>query len=285
MTTKTKEHKPVSKQVLTALTHPLVWAYYRVRWTFLTRLCASVPADPNMIKKWLESVQPRVKAPGARSIEEINAEVLASLEQGEGEPDQSFSLLVFQRHNGVLVERANTTRSHMKDCARVLSSQYAGKIDGEKSLSSRVINGLYPDTSQYWIPILRPDGTPVTKADGEFDKPVHAQVWSKGRMMQVNALKRFEYVEPPSMMEFTIKVLHAQVRRALTPDNPDEKPKTVTTFRPCIAEDDLRVLFEYGGTHGYAGERGDGEGRYTYELERLDAEGQRAPAADGDGDH
>src|SRR4029453_6513078 len=102
-----------------------------------------------------------VKPAGSLSIQEINEEVLASIERGEGEADQSFQLLVFQRHEGRIVERAATVRAHQKDCARVLSNQFIGRIQGERAFSTRVINGVYLDPRTYWIPILRLDGRPI----------------------------------------------------------------------------------------------------------------------------
>lgn len=236
---------------------PPLWTSYRVRWTFLTRLCASVPADPEIVKKWIEAREPRVKPAGALSIEEINEEVLASIERGEGEADQSFSMLVFQRHNGALVMRAGTVKAHIKDCARVLSAQYIGRIENERAFSTRVTNAVYPDQGVYWIPILREDGAPVREADGAYDKPIHV----KGPRGTFNALKRFEFVEPPSVIEFTLKVLGRSV-----------------------SETDLHHLFSYGGVHGYAGERGDGEGRYEYTIERIEAADQRAASQNRDRD-
>lgn len=224
---------------------PPLWARYRVRMSFLTKLCASVPADPAIIKKWLEAREPLVKPAGARSIEEINEEVLASVERGEGEPDQEFSMLVFQRERGALVMRAATVKAHLKDCARVLSAQYIGRIQNERAFSTRVVNGVYLDPSVYWLPILRTDGTSIMAADGAYDKPIH----TRGPQGVQNALKRFEYVEPPSMLEFTLQVLGKSV-----------------------SETDLHHVFTYGGVHGYAGERGDGEGRYSYTIERIDTE-------------
>jgi hypothetical protein len=236
-------------------TLPPLWTLYRVRWTFLTRLCGSVPADPELIKAWIAAREPRVKPAGSLSIEEVNEEVLASIERGEGEADQSYSMLVFQRHGGGLVERAATTKAHIKDCAFQLRRIYIGKIQGELTLDNRVKNGVYPDKRVYWIPILREDGTPVIEADGAYDKPIHVR---GPRGEQLSALKRFEYIEPPSMIEFTLQVLGNSV-----------------------SEIDLHRVFEYGGTHGYAGERSDGEGRYDYTIERLDTESERATVAHG----
>jgi len=237
---------------------PPLWTRYRVTWTFFTRLCASVPADPELIRKWLEAREPTVKPAGARSIEEINEEVLASIERGEGEADQTYSMLVFQRHNGALVQRYGTVKAHLKDCSNQIRALYAGWIEGEKSFSVRVKNGLYLDPRCYWIPILRPDGSPVTEADGAFDKAVHVR---GPRGEQLNALKRFEYVEPPCMMQFTMMVLGNSITRS-----------------------DLDILFQYGGVHGYAGERGDGEGRYEYAIEPLDVAVGSAAAPNGGGD-
>lgn len=213
---------------------------YRIRWDFITELCASVPADPELRQKWLDSRKPRVKPPGGKSIDEINEEVLATL----AEPEEELgSLLVFQRDKGVLVVRAGTIKAHIKDKARRVSSYLVGKIEGERSFATRVINTVYPDPSQYWVPILRQDGTPVTEADGERDKAIHV-VDAKGR--PVNAIKRFEYLNG-ARIEFDLLVVGGQV-----------------------PESDLLKLFLYGGLAGYGGERGDGEGKYAFELNQLE---------------
>jgi hypothetical protein len=211
-----------------------------VQWTFLTKLCGSVPGSPDLVQKWLESRQPAVRPPGSKSIDEIQEEVFATL--AEPVIEAPPSLLVFQRVNGGVAMRAATVKAHAKDCARVLSAQFIGKIKGERSFATRVTNGLYHDERQYWIPILRPDGTPVADADDRKDKPIHAR---GPRGEPINALKTYEYVEP-ARMDFTLKVLGKSV-----------------------GPEDLEKLFEYGGTHGYGGERSDGEGRYVAEFAEL----------------
>src|SRR5437867_7288930 len=117
-----------------------MWTHYKVTLEFLTKLCGSVPADPELIKAWTESRRPAVRPPGARSINEINEEVFATL--AEPEVEATPSVLVFQRVDGKLVLRAATLKAHLKDCARVLSAQYIGSIQGERSFSTRVINGV-----------------------------------------------------------------------------------------------------------------------------------------------
>jgi hypothetical protein len=218
-----------------------IWQHFHVRWEFLTKLCGSVPADPEMIQKWIDARRPKVKAAGARSIEEINQEVLSTIEAGALDDEPEYSQLVFQRVDGLLVMRYSTVRAHLKDCARVLSAQYIGRIQGERAFSTRVVNGVYLDERQYWLPIRRPDGTPVTSSDGFQEKAVHVR---GPRGEPLNALKRVEYVHPPSVIEFDLKVLGKSV-----------------------SENDLDILLQYGSVHGYAGERSDGEGRYEYTIE------------------
>lgn len=235
---------------------PSLFTRYRARWEFLTSVCASVPADPALIEAWIAARQPRVRPAGSLSIEEINDEVLASIERGEGEADQSYSMLVFQRHHGTLVQRYGTVKAHIKDCARVLSAQSIGRIQGERAFSTRVINGVNLDPQDYWLPWLRPDGTRVTASDRVHDKAIHV----KGPRGTFNALKRFEVIDPPVCLEFTLCVLGRSVSAS-----------------------DLHHVFEYGGVHGYGGERGDGEGRYVFSLDQVEATPAdgRAEAAHG----
>jgi hypothetical protein len=241
-----------------------MWTNYRVTWLFLTKLCASVPGDPKLVEAWIEARKPKVRVPGGKSINEIQEEVFDTL--GAVEEEEQHSMLVFQRIDGRLVMRAATVRAHIKDCARVLSAQYIGSISGERQFSTRVINGVYPDEREYWIPILRPEGDPVLEADGRMDKAIHVRD-AQGR--QQNALKTFEYVEP-ARMDFTIRVLTARpgaVKLGRKKDKNGEKVKPIAL--PSVSGEDLAVVFQYGGVHGYGGERGDGEGKYTFTLDEL----------------
>ena len=100
------------------------WTVYKVRWDFVTKLCASIPGSPELVKIWLESRQPKVMPPGGKSIDEIQEEVFDTLANPD---EQATTLLIFQRQNGALFMRAATVRAHLKDCARVLSNQYIGR--------------------------------------------------------------------------------------------------------------------------------------------------------------
>lgn len=218
-----------------------LWTVYQVRWDFLGNLCGSVPADPEIVKAWIEARKPRAVPPNAKSLNEITEEVFATLAAERDGEDES-NILTFQRHADALCMRAGTVRAHLKDCARVLSG-YTGRLDKERSFATRFINAVYPDEAVYWMPILRPDGTPVTKHDSERDKPIRTR---SGQ----SALKRFEIVNP-ARLDFVLKVLKTQGGKA------------------TVSREDLERVMTYGGVHGYAGERGDGEGKYTFTLEEI----------------
>lgn len=236
-----------------------IWTEYNIRWNFLTKLCGQTPDNPNIIAKWIEARKPKVKPAGAKSIAEINEEVLESIARGEGEPDEEYSKLVFAHDkDGNLAMRAGTVKAHIKDCARVLSNQYVAKVQGERAFSTRVINGVYPDPKVYWIPILFQDTSkPMRDPDGSYEKPIHAR---GPRGEPINAIKCFDYVEGAAM-EFMLQIL------------------TSAGGKPSVHESDLHTIFQYGGVHGYAGERGDGEGRYMYEIQKVESKKGKRNAA------
>lgn len=231
-----------------------VFVRYKLRMQFLNRLCGGIPNKKELIQPWLDSRKPKAIPPGGKSITEIQEEVLKTI--AEQEPIE-FTSNVFQQVDGCLVVRTDNVRAHMKDCARVLSSKYIGKLEGEAAFSSRIIDCVYPEKHQYWTPILKADGTPFTKATGSIEKAVHI----KDRAGSRSALKRFEYVEG-AILEVILCVIakprQTKVKKA--------KDVEASVAKPAVSEVDLYTLFDYGGTHGFGPERGAGEGRYTFEL-------------------
>jgi hypothetical protein len=237
-----------------------VFVRYKLRMTFLTKLCGGVPNKKELIRPWLDARAPKVRPPDSKSIDEVQEEVVATL-AAEAEAEPEFTSNIFQVVAGRIVVRADNVRAHMKDCARTISSKYVGSITGEAAFSSRIIECTYPDKHQEWLTIARPGGTPVLKADDAMEKAVHI----RDRQGSRSALKRFEYVKPPCVLEVTLCVI-AKPRQARKVTKKDEEAKTVAAARPAVSPDDLYKLFDYGGTHGFGPERGAGEGRYTFEL-------------------
>lgn len=218
---------------------------YRVKMQFVERLCGSVPQNEEMIQPWLDSRKPTVRPPGAKSIVEVAEEVISTLPDQEAvnaETEKRITL-GFQEYKGSLAMRGGTIKAHLKDCARILTQNYIGKIKGERSLAQRLLNCIMVE--EYYIPILK-DGEPVKKADGEFDKAIHVMT----RMGPINALKRIQYIQEGSLTFHLLIMAN-------------------TADRLVVSEDDLRSVFTYGAVKGYGGERGDGEGRYTFTIEEV----------------
>jgi hypothetical protein len=224
-----------------------MWTKYLVRFEFLNKLCAGIPADPDTIKKVLESRRPAVRPPESRSIDEIAAEVISSLgeipeEAEEGEP----TLHVFQRQPAGFVVRAGTLRAHIKDCVQTLSTFYVGRVAKEKSFAVRAKAALYTPPEASWFPILDREGRPITEPSGIATKPIHFMTRSGPR----SAIKYYEYIEG-AVIDWKLWVM------------------TAPSDKLVVGEADLKSIFTYGAVHGYGPERGDGEGRYAFTLTRM----------------
>jgi hypothetical protein len=226
------------------MTQESVWTPINIRWDFLSNVYAQVPGDPEVIAKWIDARKPRVRPPGGKSIDEINEEVLASLAEGEPEPD--YQMLVFQytdfEGQRVIALRQETIRAHLKECASVLSAQFIGKVEKERSFAVKFKNAVYLDPRQRWLLPRREDGSLVTKPDGEIDRMVHT--W------RGNALKRIQYLEPSLWIRFRLLLLGQSI-----------------TLK------DLGRVLDYGGVHGYGGERSLDGGKYFATIEKEDDHG------------
>lgn len=224
---------------------------YEVELKFINRLCGSVPQNEEMVRGWLDARKPRVRPPGSKDISETSEEVIKSLPDQEALNAETekrvtlgFQYLADDLHESGLAMRGGTIKAHLKDCSRILAQNYIGKIAGEKSLNVRVTNCVMVE--EYWIPLFTARGTRAKEADDMFDKAVHVMT----RMGPINALKRVMYLNQPTM-RFNLLVMEN------------------TSKKLVISENDLNAIFQYGAVHGYAGERGDGEGRYTFQITEV----------------
>jgi len=207
-----------------------LWKSYQVEMAFNGRLCGSVPLSKDLVPIWLNSRMPSKKPDDSRPIEDIEAEVKESIQETE-----ERTTLGFQSDDFGLWVRGGTIKAHLKDCANQI--KYAVVV-GVKNLRAKIANKIYIE--EYRVYLTR-DGNYIVKHDDSYEQPVH--VWTPQGPR--NALKVIQFVEHP-ILKFHLKFLN-------------EKKGEVT-------EDILNTIFEYGGIHGYGGERGLGEGRYEFEL-------------------
>lgn len=205
-----------------------MWKIGKVEINFTGRLCGSIPLKKEIVDSWLTSRMPKNKPEEGKSIEEIKAEIIESIEEVEEKVT-----LGFQMENKHYVVRGGTWKAHLKDCGNQIKDIFKPEI---KALRSKIANKVFID--EYFISILK-DGAPVTEHSGEFDQPVHVITPQGPR----NALKTIRYIDRPTLF-FTLKLL------------PDKE----------IKESVIEKIFEYGTIHGYAGERSMGEGRYQFNI-------------------
>ena len=208
-----------------------MWNKYKVTMRFINRVCGSVPQSKELVPIWLKSRMPKKEPDNSRSMDEIEKEVLDSIEESEEKTTLSFQ----QNGNGMYV-RGGTIKAHLKDCANQIKDAIKPKI---KAFRSKVANKVYID--EYVVHLLK-DGKPVKESDGAFEQPVHVMTMQGPR----NALKVINFIENVEMT-FTLGILH---------------DKEITIDR-------IREVFEYGSIHGYGGERGMGEGRYGFTIEDM----------------
>lgn len=208
-----------------------MWKEYDVTMTFTGRLCGSVPLSKKIIPNWLESRKPKKEPEDARSLEDIEKEVLESIEDVV-----ERTTLGFQHDNMGFWLRGGNVKSHLKDCGNQI--KYAL---GLTALKAKVANAVY--INEYKIHILK-DGKHVNETDGQYEQPVHA--WTP--QGQINALKNIHYIKKGSL-SFRIRVLK---------------------FKDFDI-DVLEKIFDYGSIHGFGGERSLGEGRYTYTIDPVEA--------------
>jgi hypothetical protein len=211
-----------------------MWLEYRVVMTFNRRLCGSVPMSRELIRPWLEARAPKKDPePGARGLDELEEEVAASVDETQMSEDERVTLGFQADSNGLFV-RSGTIKAHIKDCANQIKD-----FLGIRNLRSKVANKVYIEEDPVYI--MR-EGEILDSPDEEFERPVHVMTAQGPR----SALKRIWFVSPPSELSFTVKLLNDKGE---------------------ITEDVIRQVFDYGGVHGYGGERGMGEGKYEWVME------------------
>ncbi len=166
---------------------------------------------------------------GEEVPEEVEKEVLETLDD-----EQEKVTLGFQKDEMGLFVRGGTVKAHLKDCANQVKDCL--KI---KNLRSKLANAVYVENYRIY---LQRNGNILQDVDGTFDQPIHV-ITPRGPR---NSLKTISYVEGVTL-RFVVKMIpHGEVTLEV-----------------------LDAVLEYGGMHGYLGERGMGEGRYQFDIQPL----------------
>lgn len=214
-----------------------MWIEHLIEWRFLGQLRGTLPMQEQLWRDWFDKhLLDRIRPPAHKTSVEMQEEVYGAIvEAGTAlAEEEKRGLVGFPKMDGHLVVGGYTIRSHFKDCARVISRFLVGRLKGESSFATKMVNGLY--VKDDWLPILR-DGQPIAEPDGIEEKPITAIVPGSGQ--RITAIKRVFYVKHPTLI-FTLLAL------------------------PSVKKVDLEKCMEYGAVHGYLGDRSIGHGRYRF---------------------
>ena len=258
------EFKNIS-EMDTPKTNMNIWQDYLVCWEFKTPIFGNWPASPDVLARFVETrvKQGRIKPVQTiltedkgrvdvirqgLSIQQMQdskiAEAIESLpEQDQEEEETAQRTLVFRMHEGCLAVQGGSIRAHLKNAARNLSSLALPKnVEGSRSLAVRSVEGLY--VAEDWIQLLR-NGEPLTEPDSTEEFFVHVNHPRTGAPM--SSLKSCQSLEPGVQLAFTLR-----------------------NFANIVTPEELSIIMQYGGTHGYGQERSRGFGRYVFGFEKME---------------
>jgi len=210
---------------------------YGVKIYFENQFAAGIPEDPDRLLDFLDARTPTKEPSDAVPLVELAEMISEETLPSDDSSGEAAMTTTFKQKDGNLVYEARCVKSHLKDCAFILSKHYLEKRGLKTAVANRI--QVNPDMLQ-----LSRNGSALTDVDGREIRPITVQTRQGPR----TAVKIVKYVDAPHM-EFTLKVLDDGV----------------------VDLDLLNTLFEYGGTmKGMGQDRNMGWGRYSFEIEEIE---------------
>lgn len=210
---------------------------YRVTVDFINQFAAGIPEDPNKLLDFLDSKKPSKEPENAIPLEDLAETIEEQLLEPLEETGEEAMTTTFKQFDGKIAYEARCVKSHLKDCAFILSRNYLEKRGLKTAVANRI--QIYPDM----LPLSR-NGKYLEEVDGKEIRPITVQTRQGPR----TAVKIVKFVNAPHM-EFYITVLNDGV----------------------VTLELLTTLFNYGSVmKGMGQDRNMGWGRYKYEIEEIE---------------
>lgn len=210
----------------------VMWLYFGVELSFVSRFANSAPKHPKDILAMLES-RTATDAHLRKMREEGEEEVIPIEQMAEelglavdASTDADRGHATFLRDDNGLYYEARCVRAHIKDCANQLQT-----LLDIKALKAKVSNRVYVRPAKL---ILNREAI-----DGEELRIIHAMTPKGPR----SSLKTVDFLEN-AKLSFSLKVLNDGV----------------------VDEKLINHIFEYGCEHGMGQERSQDWGRYEYKV-------------------
>lgn len=230
-----------------------MWARYNIELEFRNRVIGGIPNDPELIKGWIQANMPAKTEEERKKIEAATMSELPKLteEKAEGmwttfKGDDKGLYLEGRCAKAMFKESANILRDFLiKDEAEDRKSK---KKDAEKNgkeaekegksrftaLKAKLAERLYVEEDKLY---LMRNGDFIKKPHGNEEKPIHIMTAQGPR----TALKRFDYIEAPAQVKFTVRLLRDDI----------------------VDEDLVRVLLEHSAWNGLGADRSQGNGLFS----------------------
>lgn len=215
------------------------WQRYNITLRVKNRLVGGIPNDPKLIEGWLKAAMPKLDdAERAKLKEATLAELPAATEE---RASGLWPVFKCDPH-GIYLE-GRQLKAMFKEAANILRDTLMKAEKGDKAandkksrytnLRARVAEHLFVEEDRIHI---KRDGKNMAKADGNEEKPIHVMTAQGPR----DALKRFDFVDAPAEVSFTVRTLSSGV----------------------VDEALLKVMLEYAGWNGLGADRSQGAGQF-----------------------
>lgn len=235
-----------------------MWEDHKLRMTFATPLCGSVPRYDKIVDDWvrmraasaaeyqaLRDHPPGPEARAPQSLDKCVEERVATLDKLNEEVEEATQKVWvgFSRDEHGLFVRGANLRAHLKDCATVLGKvlrQEKHDLGGRpvKQFAAKLKDALYIAEERLYVRDAA--GVPYGQATGHREATLNVMTAQGPR----TCLKRVDYCMP-AVIEATVQLLGG----------------TEISLRH------VKLCLEYGAVHGFGQDRSLQFGRYEWALD------------------
>lgn len=221
-----------------------LWQKLTVEISLRDRIVGGVPTNPNMISGWLAAKMPDVSEAEREVLKEATVAELPGLveEKASGmwttfKKDDQGIFLEDRQVKAMFKESANILRELLiKDEAKGKKGEKATK-SRFTNLKSRLAERLFVDEKRLYF--VR-GGKKLTEADGAEERAIDVMTAQGPR----TALKKFDFVEAPATISFTVSFLRDGV----------------------VDKGLIETLLEHSSKNGLGADRSQGNGTFTYKV-------------------
>lgn len=222
-----------------------LWKHFRITLDVKNRIVGGIPANPDLIKPWIEATMKEVSDEARQKIIEATKAELPAVADAKS---KMMWTTLKQDEKGVFIE-GRQVKSMFKESSNILRDMLVKaekKAGGEgksrfTNLKSKVAERLYVEDERIYF---ERDGKLLSKPDGAEEKPIHVMTAQGER----DALKKFDFVSAPARLTINVRILGDGV----------------------VDQDLMEMLLEHSSYNGLGADRSQGNGLFVvHEVKEL----------------